>query len=146
MLGKQEWVLIVLTVIGMIAAAYAISLHYAPAGSSFCNISDTFDCDKVNKSPWAKLLGIPVSILGLISYLGVFLLVLKRKLVQRTLSFTDKDFWQYMALIVTVMLLFQLYLTGIEIVKLHAYCIACLVSQAVTLFMATDVYLRLMRF
>jgi len=138
-------VIIIIALIGLLFSVYSITLHYAPAGSSICNVNETFNCDKVNKSPWATLFGIPVSILGTIAYLTVFLLALKQKAVLRKTGLTDKDFWGYMLLLTAIMCSFQLYLTMIEIFKIYAYCIACLGSQACTLlltFFSAKEYLR----
>lgn len=130
---RIEVAILLIALIGVAASAYAITLHYAASADSFCNIGDTFNCDKVNKSPWSTLFGIPVSILGTITYLAVFLIVLKKRAVKRFLSFTDKDFSHYFLFLIAVMFLFQTYLTLAEIFWIYAYCIVCLVSQLCTL-------------
>jgi uncharacterized membrane protein len=126
-------IILIVAFLGILLSLYSIPKHYATDSSSFCNISETFNCDKVNKSPWSIFLSIPVSILGLMSYLIVFYAALMRKRVQRQTGFTDKDFWQYFLYFTSFMLLFQIYLTMTEIFFIHAYCIVCLVSQVCTL-------------
>jgi uncharacterized membrane protein len=121
---------------GILLAAYAVTLHFAPSSSAICNISASWNCDKVNKSPWSLFLGIPVSILGLLSYLIVFFAVLKRKTLQKTLSFTAKDFFGYLTFLTLVMFGFQFYLTGIELYVLHAFCVVCVISQFCTFLLA----------
>lgn len=133
--SRAELTILVLAVIGALLAAYALALHYAPSEGSFCNISANINCDKVNKSPWAEFLGIPVALGGLVAYLLVFLLFLKRRMVQKVLSFTKKDFAQYLFYFILVMFLFQVYLTYIEVAVIKAYCLICVGSQLVVLLM-----------
>lgn len=135
-----ERTIIGLAIFGLILALYSVSLHYSPDGSSLCNISETFNCDKVNKSPWSVFLGVPVAIWGTIVYLIVFALAYRRKSIQSTLGFTNRDWWGYFLLLTTVMVLFQGYLTLAEVLWIKAYCIACVGSQIVTLSLVIVVF------
>lgn len=134
-----EYTLLVTALVGILLAAYAVALHYAPSSSSFCSFSASWDCDKVNKSPWSSLFGIPVAILGLLSYLAVFLIVLKRRTIQSLLDFTERDYYSYLAFAALCMFGFQLYLTYIEAFVIHSFCVVCLASQACTLVLAYTV-------
>lgn len=134
-----EYTIIAAALVGILLALYAVMLHFAPSSSSFCNISASWNCDKVNKSPWSVLFGVPVAILGLLAYLVLFLITLKRNRIQRMLGFTQKDFYQYLFLYALVMFSFQAYLTYIEAFVIHAYCVVCLASQACTIVIATAV-------
>jgi uncharacterized membrane protein len=136
MRAHSERIILILAVLGILLSLYALPLHYSSNGSRLCNISESFDCDKVNKSQWSEFLGIPVAGLGAVAYLVLFLLVLRRKAVQRSLAFTSRDTWTYILLLAIAMLLFQGYLTLAEVLWIHAYCIVCLASQAVTLVIA----------
>ncbi|MDD9953900.1 MAG: vitamin K epoxide reductase family protein [Candidatus Woesearchaeota archaeon] len=129
----MEKALVAVAFVGIIISLYAIPLHYG--ADSICNIGETFNCDKVNQSVYSVFLGVPVAVWGLLSYFAVFFVGVKRKMVQRLLSFTRKDIYQYLLSFVVVMLLFQLYLTAMEIFVIHAYCIVCLTSQACTLLL-----------
>jgi len=126
---------LIISAIGLLVSLYAVQLHYG-SGESFCNIGDTFNCDKVNKSTYSELLGIPVSILGSLSYLLVFILVLKMETISKKLDFTHRDYLQYLFLFTIAMLAFQVYLTGVEVFILNAYCIVCLISQLCTFMLA----------
>ena len=130
---RSDIAILLIAVIGIALALYATTLHFKSSGDSICDISETFSCDKVNKSPWATFFGIPVAILGAISYLAVFLIILKKRAIMRALSFTSKDFAQYFLLLTVVMFGFQAYLTFVEIFWIHAYCVVCLGSQLCTL-------------
>ncbi len=136
MKSKQEKIIIWLALIGIILSCYAITLHFAPSTSKFCTYGPSLNCDVVNKSEWASVFGIPVAIFGFIAYLLVFIAVLKRRTIEKMLSFTSDDFWTYMYILVIFMFAFQLYLTFIEAYVIHAYCIVCLGSQLITLLLA----------
>jgi uncharacterized membrane protein len=132
---KRNYAILMIALIGILLAAYSIPLHYKTGAGSICDVSETINCDKVNKSPWSELFGIPVAILGLLSYLAVFVAVLMRKQIERLTAFTADDFWQYMLYFFAIMFFFQIYLTFAEIFWIHAYCIVCIASQVCTLFL-----------
>ncbi len=49
-----------------------IQAHYEVSETgSYCNINDYWNCDRVNKSVFAEIFGIPVSILGFLYYLFI---------------------------------------------------------------------------
>ena len=56
--------------LGLGAAAYLVHVHsQAHAGvASFCNINETFNCDKVATSPYSVVLGVPVAVWGVLAY------------------------------------------------------------------------------
>ncbi|MBI4449839.1 hypothetical protein HY634_02165, partial [Candidatus Uhrbacteria bacterium] len=37
-----------LAFLGIVVSSYALWQHYAPLGSAFCNLGETFSCDLVN--------------------------------------------------------------------------------------------------
>lgn len=60
----------VLSVVGVLIASYSLYDHYQPtSGGGICHISETLDCDKINKGPFSEIFGIPVSLLGVLFYL-----------------------------------------------------------------------------
>lgn len=118
-----------LTGIGTANAGYALWQHYAPAGSAFCNISAAFSCDVVNKSTYADIAGIPVALIGILgnlAMLGAGLWLLTHPKNAAAL---------YLALALGA-LGFSLYLTGVEVFLLGAYCVVCLFSQALVIGIA----------
>jgi len=134
-----EKTILVLALLGVLLGLYAVPLHYKNGGS-MCDINAKFNCDTVNKSQWSTLFGIPVAILGLLAYLVLTLLVIKRKSFAYALGFTDKDYWQYVFVFVCVMLVFQLYLTYVEFFLIGSYCIVCLTSQALLLVLTPSIW------
>lgn len=131
---ENKWWILGLCMIGLLVAFTALYYHYDDDGSKFCDISDKFSCSTVYKSEWSTIFGFPVPLLGIIGYAGFALLVWFRKSWADLLGFTKKDAWWYLALIATTMLLYQSFMTSLEVVGIiPAVCILCLVSQAVVI-------------
>lgn len=63
---------LLLTLTAIVVTIILIHTHFENSESgSFCNISDYWNCDRVNKSTFAELFGVPVSIFGFLFY-GTF--------------------------------------------------------------------------
>ena len=122
---KYQKLLKLLSFLGMLVTAYLIYQHYKESADSFCNINNYISCDIVNKSIYAEIFGIPVSILGFLSYTLIFAgtFFLNRKFVIASL-----------ALFAGFGLGFSLYLTGIEFFALRAICIFCIAQQILIFF------------
>ena len=86
-----------------------------------CNISDYLSCSNANNSSYAKLLGIPVTILGILGFIFLIILSLEKIKYSNHLMF-------YLSLI---SLLFMLYLTFAELFVINAVCVIC-ISIAIT--------------
>lgn len=115
-----------ITGIGTANAGYALWQHYAPAGSAFCNLSTTFSCDIVNKSPFSEFLGIPVALIGIVGNIALLAAGLW------LLRHPSRAAGVYLMLALGA-LGFSLYLTSIEVYLLGAFCIVCLFSQGMVL-------------
>ena len=68
-----------LSLMGAGIAAYLTYLHFGLMrgellGGPVCSGSGAFNCHAVTGGSWGKLLGMPLSLWGLIGYLGVFAL------------------------------------------------------------------------
>ncbi|MFT4309977.1 MAG: vitamin K epoxide reductase family protein [Candidatus Woesearchaeota archaeon] len=114
--------IIIVSVIGLIIAGYALYLHYAPTGeTTFCNISDSFNCDIVNKSAYATFIGIPVALIGIGRYVTFMLL-----------SFLDikNYFGSPMHILILALsiigMIFTLYLVYVEAFILYTWCVVCI--------------------
>ena len=99
-------------------------LHYGiaqePAG---CNISEKFNCDAVAASPYAQVLGIPLSVFGIITHIVLLFLVLGW-----WLSLADEPkVWLRSALgLSLVSLLASLVMGAISATQLSTYCLVCI--------------------
>jgi uncharacterized membrane protein len=134
---KLLQVIAVLSVIAMGVAAYLTYLHFAPEAAEFCNLSDQFNCEIVNKSIYSYIdLGfveIPVSLLGLGYYvfnlLMVFGLLKSWNFAKLHKSLTVKNVMRALTVFSVIGVLFSGYLTYVEAFILFTYCVFCLTSQ-----------------
>src|SRR5439155_5211900 len=112
-------------VAGVIVSSLSLYHHYGASKTSFCNFSESFNCDIVNRSVYSTVLGVPVALIGILGYL----LLLALATIYR-----DKAETPLMLLIASVGGLgFALYLTYIEKFVLAAWCILCLGSLVLIL-------------
>jgi len=113
--------LLIISFLGMLVMGYLVSLHYSPDdGSTFCDFGEGLSCDIVNKSAYAKIFGIPMSILGFLYFLGIFITILMRM---------DNKTLRGIAFLSITFLGPSLYLTGIELFVLKNVCIFCELSK-----------------
>lgn len=107
---------------GIIDSAISLERHYAKSATTYCDFSEKFSCDIVNRSEYSEIAGIPVAGIGVAGYAALFVL---------------STFWKshgetpFRLLAVSLAgLAFALYLTYIEAYQLMTWCILCLVSLA----------------
>jgi uncharacterized membrane protein len=120
--GKRSWFLAVavLSLAGIVDSAIALQRHYAKSETAYCDFSQKFSCDVVNRSEYSTLLGIPVAGIGIAGYGALFML----STVWRSRPETPN-----LLLGAAILgLAFGLYLTYIEAYALTTWCILCLVS------------------
>lgn len=107
---------------GVAVSSISLYHHFGTSKTSFCNFSESFNCDIVNRSTYSNVLGVPVALIGILGYL----LILALATVYR-----DKAETPAMLSIASVGGLgFALYLTYIEKFVLQAWCVLCLSSLA----------------
>lgn len=122
------------SVVGAVVSVYAMLAHYDAASSEFCSINETFDCDVVNKSQYSEILGVPVSLMGLVAYVFFFFAsVAYRKQSHQGLL-------NIMTFGAVTGLLFSLYLTYIEAYVLYTWCLLCIISQISILAVTIGVF------
>jgi uncharacterized membrane protein len=111
--------LFVVAVLGVLISAYLTWTHYAGL-TPVCTGSGE-GCETVQSSRYASLLGVPVAVLGLISYGGlIFSAALWREV------------GVYLGLLISLVgTLFSAYLTYLEIFVIGALCQWCLASAAI---------------
>jgi vitamin-K-epoxide reductase (warfarin-sensitive) len=117
-----------LAVAGMIVSGFSLQRHYAKSATQFCDFSQRFSCDIVNRSEYSTLVGIPVAGIGVAGYAVLFVLATFQKARVETPN----------RLLGTALagLAFALYLTYIEAYVLTTWCILCLISL-VLIFLIT---------
>jgi uncharacterized membrane protein len=102
-------------VIGLGIATYLTVAHYA-GGTTVCAIAH--GCETVQKSHYAELFGIPVALLGTLTYVGILGSLVREDEAYRTAG----------AALAIVGVGFSAWLTYVEVFKLHAICIWCVGS------------------
>jgi uncharacterized membrane protein len=116
----MRFVIALLAVAGVVVSSLALQVHYSTETEP-CSINAKWDCGIVNHSPFAEIVHIPVAALGIAGYLamGVLALLKRRRLV---------------AALALGALGFSLYLTYIEKYILEVYCIYCVTSLGIIVF------------
>jgi vitamin-K-epoxide reductase (warfarin-sensitive) len=110
----------VLSLVGIVDSAIALQRHYAKSDTAYCDFSQRFSCDIVNRSQYSTVLGIPVAGIGIAGYGVLFVL----STVWRSRPETPNRLLGA----AIVGLVFALYLTYVEAYALTAWCILCLIS------------------
>ena len=110
----------VLSLAGMIVSAVSLERHYAKSATTYCDFSQKFSCDIVNRSEYSEIAGIPVAAVGAVGYAVLFALCTLWKSRAATPN----------RLLAAALggLAFALYLTYIEANVLMTWCILCLIS------------------
>jgi vitamin-K-epoxide reductase (warfarin-sensitive) len=119
----MKYLLLILTVLGVIVSSLALREHYREYGDSPCSINEHWDCGVVNHSPFAMIGPIPVAVLGIAGYILMGVLVFFRS---------------YRLLLVPTFagLSFSLYLANIEKNILGVWCIYCVISLGIISLMS----------
>ena len=128
-------VVIGLSLIGVVVAGISLSHHYNTA-QGWCDFSAQFNCDVVNRGPYAEIARIPVALIGVVGYIGLFAvsgIALKKRDEERQLFAVVK-------VAVVGAFLFSLYLTYLEAFVLGVFCPLCLVSLATVIGMMVAVF------
>jgi vitamin-K-epoxide reductase (warfarin-sensitive) len=113
----MRWVLVLLAILGITASSLALREHYRTDASP-CSINERWDCGIVNHSPYAMVAGIPVAVIGIVGYLVLGLLSMRKA-------------YTWMMPLVAIALGFSLYLAHIESAILGVWCIYCVISLGV---------------
>lgn len=113
----MRWLIALLALAGMVAAALALREHYRTEASP-CSINEKWDCGTVNKSRFAVIGGVPVAVIGIAGYL----LLAGLAIVKR---------WRLLAAAAVPALAFSLYLAHIEKDILEVWCIYCVISLGI---------------
>lgn len=115
-------VVAVLSLAGAIVSGVSLERHFAKSATSYCDFSEKFNCDIVNRSEYSTVAGIPVAGIGVVGYLALLVLSTFRR------SRPETPNWLLAASVAG--LAFALYLTYIEAYILTTWCVLCLASLA----------------
>jgi vitamin-K-epoxide reductase (warfarin-sensitive) len=118
----------ILSLAGVIVSAVSLQRHYAKSATAFCDFSQKFSCDIVNRSEQSSIIGIPVAGIGVAGYAAL--------LVLATFSKSRPETSNRLLGAALVGLAFALYLTYVEAYELETWCILCLTSLALILLIS----------
>jgi uncharacterized membrane protein len=116
-------------VAGAAIAAYLTYVHYAGV-APVCAISH--GCEKVQSSSYAKLVGVPVAVLGLIGYLLVGAALVRDGSRARVAA----------GVLAVAGCAFSAYLTYLELAVIHAICQWCVASAVLMTLLAAITAMR----
>lgn len=117
---RLDRALLGLAILGMLLMSYLTYVHFKPTGSSICNFGAGFSCDLVNKSTYAEIFGVPVSVLGIAYFAFVALLATGRDILHR----------YHLLLFATAgSLVFSAFLSYVEVAILDSICVFCEASK-----------------
>ena len=114
-----------LALLGLAISVYLTWVHYAGIEPVCIGISD---CERVQSSDYAELVGIPVAVLGIVGYAAILVSLGMR--VDLT------------ALLAYLAVAFSAYLTWAEVFRIEAICQWCVGSALITLAIAVLATLR----
>ncbi|TDJ56654.1 MAG: vitamin K epoxide reductase family protein [Gemmatimonadetes bacterium] len=136
---KYRMAAALLSLVGVFVSSYLYLYKIGKIGTMACG---TGGCETVQTSEWARFLGIEVSLLGLLGYLGLFLVALaglQPPLVAR----------RGVALLLVAMsglgVAFAFYLTVLEVFVIHAICYWCVGSAVIIILVLAASLLDLRR-
>lgn len=124
--------MIILTLIGIGIASYLTYVHYKGL-SPICAINQ--GCEKVQSSKYAKVSGVPVPVIGLVGYVAIFVSLMVRGELARLAT----------AIMTIGGFAFSLYLTSLELFRIHAICQWCVGSAIVMTSLAVLSTIRVLR-
>ena len=124
---KYRMAAALLSLVGVFVSSYLYLYKIGKIGTMACG---TGGCEAVQTSEWARFLGVEVSLIGLLGYLGLLLVALaglQPPLVAR----------RGVALLLVAMsglgVAFAIYLTALEVFVIHAICRWCVGSAVIIL-------------
>lgn len=117
----------VLSIAGLAASAYLTFEHYTEGKTFACPEGAVVNCAVVTTSAWSTFLGIPVALLGLVFFIPLIVLSLRRFFV------ADTRTWDLVRVLWTLVGLgFALYLVWAELFHIKAICLWCTIVHVIT--------------
>jgi len=141
---RLQWIR-VLSILAIVVSLYLVYQHYEKEDSEFCVFGEGFDCNIVNKSPYANVDGflyflvfdklwdipyieipIPNALISVLVFVFIFLTASSLMKKQPFFGMGRKGLISALKIIMYVSLIYAAYLLYIEAYILLNYCIFCL--------------------
>jgi len=126
-IGRSRKEVLGFSLLGLVSMAYLTYVHYKPSGSAFCDFGPGFSCEVVNKSLFAEVFGVPISIIGLAFFVAAFAMTVRRDIFAKYIGELQAA--------TIASLVFGLYLTYVEVGILASICVFCEFSKVVMIGM-----------
>jgi len=144
---RVYWVAaLILTLLAMLDSIYLAVMHYriyTDIGyQSFCAISKAINCDTVSQSAYAVLAGLPVSVWGIFGY-AYFLLVL---LPSSKMGNGSRHIWSFLFILALAYGLFSIFLALVSTYYIRSFCILCVISYGINLWLLFHTWIVRRRF
>lgn len=119
-------------VMGLVALGLGVAgyLAYVETAQVTAVCGPIGECNVVQSSAYARILGIPVAIFGVLTYLTIGVLWLLRPWLGKTLAWLAGNGLLALTLFGAI---FSIYLTALELLVIHAICAWCLSSAIIIL-------------
>ena len=129
------------SVAGIVVAFYLLLFHSGSLVSA-CGTSTWFDCGEVSGpgARFATIGPIPIALIGLIGYIAIFLAIWLDDWIPPLSDYLP----EIMVGLSSLALVLTLWLTGLELFMIHAFCQYCVVSAVfvIIIFGLSISYLR----
>jgi uncharacterized membrane protein/glutaredoxin len=112
-----NWPILALAIAGMLLSGYLTYSAWQGQSVAGCTVGSA--CDVVLNSRWSKLLGLPISFWGFLTYALLAAIAWNK---------TTASQWKMAWTVTIVGLLYSLYLTGVSLIVLDSACPYCLTS------------------
>lgn len=123
--SKQiHYVLLGLAIAGTVVALY---LTYSGMTNASFLCTEGGGCDQVRSSPYSKVMGVPVALIGLIG----FLVICSVLLLEHRVSFFEANGPMITVGLTMIGTIYSLYLTYVEVFVIHAICPYCVASAII---------------
>jgi uncharacterized membrane protein len=114
-----------MSLVGLFVSAYLYLYKIGRIGTLACGSGG---CETVQASPWSRIAGVEVALIGVLGYAGL----LVAALISLQPAFVGKRWPPNLLLILASLgMLFTLYLTSLELFVIHAICRWCVGSAAI---------------
>ena len=122
----NEWTIPVIALVGLGVALY---LGYVEVTHTAAVCGPVGECNIVQSSPYARLLGVPVAGWGVLNYVTILVLWFGQRRMQGSLH----TFVIWSLVLLTVFgTFYSIFLTGLELFVIRAVCLWCLSSAVIT--------------
>lgn len=140
-LDLMRWLGLALAILGIGISGYLTYVKVTDT-SVICAETETIDCGAVQNSIYSEILGIPVAILGLGAYLTIFAIYA----LEDRIAFLSEYGRVLLFSIGLFGVVYSGYLTYIEGVVLHKWCLWCVASALTIVGLFGVSLVRVMRF